>query len=76
MNCRTDDKEVDGSFVSAPPALTRDVWIELMKNLKRRKNVTKMFVLGVTFFFRSGRFVDFSPGDEELGTLKNSIRCQ
>ena len=42
LNCRTEDEEVDdGSFLSAPSAVTRDVWVEVRENLERQKKVMK-----------------------------------
>jgi hypothetical protein len=73
----TQDEEVnDSPFLSAPPTVTRDVWVEVVKNGERRQEVMQQTKLNVVFFLGSWKLVDLSPGVEKVQSLKKPMRYQ
>ena len=69
----TQDEEVnDSPFLSAPPTVTRDVWVEVVKNGERRQEVMQQTKLNVAFFLGSWKLVDLSLGDREGTVLEEA----
>ena len=61
LNFRAENEEVPNpSRLSTPSAEKRDVWVAVMENWKRRKDIVKKFKLNFTFLFGGGKFEDVS----------------
>mgnify|MGYP006265735033 CR=1 FL=1 len=69
----TQDEEMYNSpFLSAPPTVTRDVWVEMVKNRERRQEDMQQTKLNVAFFLGSWKLVDLSTGDREGTVLEEA----